>query len=426
MEEVDDVVVVEKMKKQEVPEDVKKWLEESRRRRERLKLEILASLSKVKKADEAHGMAKARRNTLDVTMLAVMDVGREMEVDVRGMSAVDGLKLRFAHCLANKREEDEMKAMQKEEIEKMREVQEKARKEKVKLEESLRLVKLKNRRLSRYLQQLQTRLVSSVIALNYQMSRKVELSRQLSLLNYYRDISLENSFAFLYGQLPNEPSSIPLGGVFSPYAYVDYNEEEERLEKEYTWFTTLCPPSFRASAQQRRVSFRMALIQSFQLISPFVQTNKPASIEYASLDQFAYFSADPATNSGSSVQGGSPAVPHLIPLRSSSSNLATSSQHSGDRHKDKDGHKDKDKDGHKDHKDHGDGIDSPSSSWSVANGVQSSLSPTSAGDGSSKRANKALKPSLSDRPTKHEGETSPRKPPSSSGSGIFSLFKGSK
>lgn len=410
MEEVDDVVVVEKAKKQEVPEDVRKWVEESRRRRERLKLEILASLNTVKKADETHGMAKARRNTLDVTMLAVMDVGREMEVDVRGMSAVDGLKLRFAHCLANKREEEEMKAMQKEEIERMREVQEKARKEKVKLEESLKLVKLKNRRLSRYLKQIQTRLVSSVIALNYQMSRKVELSRQLALLNYYRDISLENSFAFLYGQLPNEGSPTPLGGVFSPYAYVDYNEEEERLEKEYTWLTTLCPPSFRASAQQRRVSFRLALIQSFQVISPFVQTNKPASIEYASLDQYAYFSANPGV-------AGSPAVPHLIPLRSSSSSLATanagSSSSSREQHS----------------AGHGDGIDSPSSSWSVSNGVQSSLSPSGAGQessSSSKRSAKSLKPSLSDRPTKHEGETSPRKPPSSSGSGIFSLFKGNK
>lgn len=406
----------------EVPEEVRKYVEESRRRREKLKLEILASLSVVKKAEEGVSMAKARRNTLDVTMMAVMDVGREMEVDVRGMSKRDGLKLRFLHTLASKKEEEEMKVMQKEEIEKMREVQEKVRKEKKRLEESLRQVKAKNRRLAKYLQIIQTRLVSSVLALNYQMSRKVELTRQVALLAYYRDVSLENSLAYLYGQLPNESTSIPLGGVFSPYAYVDYNEEEERLEKEYTYLTTLCPPSFRASAQQRRVSLRLALIQCFQAAPSSLygssSSNKLSSIEYASLDKYSFFGEEDNVTPAA-------AVPHLISLRSSSSSSIS-------------GH------GNNNHRNSSDG-----SEWNVGGALQQSSlpspssndatasSPTSSSShANSKRSIKSLKPSLSDRPTKHEIEqTSPRKPPSNSnsnsssnsiGSGIFSIFKGNK
>lgn len=452
MEEVDEGRVGEEEKRAEVTEEMRKYVEESRRRREKLKLEILASLSKVKKAEEMHGMGKARRNTLDVTMMAVMDVGREEEVDVRGMTKRDGLKLRFVHSLANVKMEEEMKVRQKEEIEKMREVQEKVRKEKKRLEETLRLVKLKNRRLSRYLQLLQTRLVASTLALNYQMSRKVELTRHLALLTYYRDISLENSFAYLYGQLPNEPAPFPLGGVFSPYAYTDYNEEEERLEKEYTYLTTLCPPAFRASAQQRRVSMRAALLQCFQVVSPFIQNNhKPASIEYASLEKFSFFSAEDAashqlhhhyghtgaaTGAGTSAGGGggggsSPQVPHLIPLRSSSSSLNNASAAGGA----------------------GSGHPSPADHHgSGRNSTDEFHDPSTSSSSHSKRSIKALKPSLSDRPTKHEiDQTSPRRsnaPQTSSssgagggggsssgagnnsgglggiGSGILSLFKG--
>lgn len=392
-------------KRTQLTQAEQEWLKESKERREKLKLEILASLSRVKKSEEVPSNPRGRRMTLDPTGAGMRDAGLVAEPDVSELPKKDGLRIRFVHALAKRKVDAETKVRQAEEMVKMKEVHEKLRKEQKSLETNLVAARQRNRRMARLLATLQNRLVASSIALQYQLNRKVQLSRKLEYINYYRDTLFENAFAYLYGQLPNEPSSIPLGGIFGPYAYIDYNEEEERVEKEHAYLLSLTPQPFKASAQQRRVSLRVALSHCFQVVSPFVHTNKPTSVEYASLDKLQFYTNE---DSIAFIHGSSSSST----LRSSTSSIATG----------------------------GDSRSSTSEGWDSTSGVvQSALldsasasnlhSPQSSSHSSSKRSIKALKPSLSDRPTRHEiDQTSPRKPPSGSGggAGFLGIFKGNK
>jgi hypothetical protein len=349
---------------EDVDPEVLNLLKLNRERRTMMKLKILASLRVLPKSEEPPTTSRVRRMTSEMVFLGIKDVGINLEVDVSGLDSHDGLKLRFMHHLAKHREDCGVKERQHEEIVKMKEVHDHSRNELKTQIETIKLVRLKNRRLRRVLQVLQLRLVASTLALQFQMQRKIELTQRLENLNYYRDTILENAFAFFYGQLPHE-SSIPLGGVFSPYAYIDYNDEEERVEREFAYLTSLTPTNFKSSAQQRRVSFRTVINESIPQYSPFATNGKPSSIEYSSLAKLSSFSQ--------SAMGDSP----LSERRGSED------------------------------------------SHNFASGVVSSSVMDSSTHTKRLALGKGLKPSMSDRPTRHEAGGSPSK----KSPGLFSIFK---
>lgn len=348
----------------EVTPEVENLVKANREKREKLKLEILASLKVPAKGEDPSTAVRARRMTSEMVLLGMTNVGINLEVDVSGLTSNEALRLRFVHHLAKLKEDNGVREKQKLEIERMKEVHEKSRKELKTQEETTKAVRVRVRRLRRVLQVLQTRLVASTLALQFQMTRKIELTQRLENINYYRDTIMENALAFLFGQVPDS-NPIPLGGVFSTYAYIDYDDEEERLEREQVYLTSLTPAAFKSSAQSRRAAFRTLISDAVLPTVRFgVQTNSP-SVEYSSLAHLSSFSQSSISNSGD------------IP---SPRRLATDD-----------------------------------SAGALVGASVLEASP--AGKRSTLRG--GLKPSMSDKPTKHEIASSGKRP----APGIFSIFK---
>jgi hypothetical protein len=262
-----------------------------------LKLEVLASLRFPPQLEEVN-QPRGRRMTSEAVLELAKVAGCGAEANEKVLPAREELKARFVVSLLNTREAVALKVKHREEIVKMKEVHIKAKEEMKAQVEAIKSVRGKNRRLRRVLQGLQTRLVASMIALQFQMNLKIQLTKRLENIIYYRDTIMDNSFAFLFGQYRPDPT-IPLGGVFSPLAFVDYNDEEERVEREYALLLTLTPAQFKSGAQQRRVSLRNALSEGLSYRSSF-NSDRTESIDYSSLSRYSYFSATPS--------GGSPAI----------------------------------------------------------------------------------------------------------------------
>lgn len=285
----------------EVAPELLELLRANRERRQRLKLEVLASLRFPPRLEEVNQPRGRRMTSEAVLELAkVTNVGGDLSEKV--LPARDELKARFVVSLLNTREAKELKVKHGDEIQKMKEVHSQARLEIKQQGEAIKLVRNKNRRLRRLLQGLQTRLVASMIALQFQMDRKIQLAKRLENIIYYRDTVMDNAFAFLFGQYRPDPT-IPLGGVFSPLAFIDYNDEEERVEREYALLISLTPASFKSGAQQRRVSLRNALSEGLSYRSSF-HSDRTESIDYSSLSRYTYFSTSPS--------GGSPSTSREI------------------------------------------------------------------------------------------------------------------
>lgn len=265
--------------------EVRSVLEKNRARRERLKLEILASLRTPPKEEERPISTRARR----MTSGAVLD-----EPVRRSESKADAalltlparvlLERNFYRSLADEKERRANKAKATEEIAKLKVVHAQSRQDMKQQAETIKIARAKNRRMRRVLQALQTRLVASALVLQYQMDRKVELTHKLENIIYYRDAVIDNAFAYLYGAFRID-STVPLGGVFSPYAYLDMDEEADKNDREVERLLTLTPQIFKSGAQQRRVSLRNALNEGLAaFIHPALLSNShAASVDYSTL-----------------------------------------------------------------------------------------------------------------------------------------------
>jgi hypothetical protein len=349
--------------------ELENQLKINRARREKLKLQILASISVTPKPEEAPTTARTRRMTSEMVLLGMTNIGINLEVDVSGLSLKDALRLRFLHHLAKLREDMGVREKQQEEIVKMKEMHEKSRSELKIQRETSQTVRSRVRRMRRILQTLQTRLVASTLALQFQMTRKIELTQSLENINYYRDTMMENALAFLFGRFTDN-NPVPLGGVFSPYAYIDYDDEEDRLEKEQVYMLSLTPASFKSSAQSRRASFRHLVNDSILTTSRLELATGYQSVEYSSLLHLQSFSQASSSGTGE----------NLTPRRSGS------------------------EDAH-----------------ALAGNVVAASVIDSSPNNKRIAVGKGLKPSMSDRPTKHEiGSSSSGKKTSP---GIFSIFK---
>ena len=393
-------------------------LEEDRARRARLKLEILVSLRLAPKTEEPPMSSRARRMTSEMVLLNIREVGVNLEVDVRELPWREALKTRFIHYLAKRRDDRLVRERQLEEIGKMKETHEKLRGEMKVQEETIKTLRAKSRRMARLLQALQTRLVASTVVLQHQMNRKADLTQRLESIIYYRDSIMENAMAFYFGHHAIDPT-VPLGGVFSPYAYIDYDEEEDRVENEREYLLTLTPASFKHSAQQRRTTLRILIGDSI-LETP---------------SAFSYQSSSSTISSSSSSSSSSSFVPSSAPSSASidystiakipffSTNDVGSNAANGNHNNGNGGN------GNSNNINGGGGGSSPRSQFnddgfgggfvSSPSMLDSSSSSAHGGAQTKRLIGKGLKPSMSDKPTRHEATQSP---PKKSSGGIFSFF----
>lgn len=314
-------------------------LEKNKTRRERLKLEILASLRTPPKKEERPVTARGRRMTSE----AVLDepVRRsepKTDTALLTLPARVLLERNLYRGLAEEKERRANKVKAVEEIAKLKAVHAQARQDIKQQVETIKVSRAKNRRMRRILQALQLRLVASALVLQHQMDRRLELAHQLENIIYYRNAVMDNAFAFLFGSYKID-TTVPLGGVFSPYAYLDMDEEEEKNDREIERLLTLTPPAFKSSAQQRRVSFRNALAEGLAAFAhpDLIGHGRTASVDYSALSKLSHISSAGGNLTPRSVastsdlstlmSGGSTPPPHSEHKRGPSDEGLPSSSH---------------------------------------------------------------------------------------------------